>query len=419
MMKRMIIRVSILCLAAGFWSATLARAEDWPCWRGPTGCGNSDARNLPVTWNAKDNLNVLWKAELPKTAGTTPSSPIVVGDSVIVTTSADKPALEHHVACYSKTDGGLRWATAVPPGPMKQIDGRAGASAPTPCSDGRYVFALFGSCVMAGVDLKDGQLKWRQELKDTAFDCALGNSPMVCGDTILFVADQNKGRSAVYGWDCRTGTLKFEEKRPSEIFCHSTPIFMKIDGKDQMIYAGNKATQGLDPSTGKVLWWATWGPPNNWLGESSSPVHGGGLIYTDNGRGGGGVALIPGSTGDVSRTNVKAKFAVKSDIGSPIIVGDCVYRNSGDRVQCLKLQSGEVIYSQPLAGLQAWASPVATADRVYYATAGKSYVLKAGPAFEIIGQGDLNDGNPSSPAISDDKLYLKGAKYLWCVGEKK
>jgi len=36
-----------------------------------------------------------------------------------------------------------------------------------------------------------------------------------------------------------------------------------------------------------------------------------------------------------------------------------------------------------------------------------------------VGQGDLNDGNPASPAISDDRLYLKGAKYLWCVAEKK
>ena len=407
--------MAIAWAAAIVGSATWARAEDWPCWRGPAGCGNSDAKNLPVTWNAKDNLNVLWKVELPKSAGMTPSSPIVIGDAVIVTT--DKPAMEHTVACFNKKDGALRWATTVPPGPAKSIDGRNSAAASTPCSDGKFVFAMFGSGVIAGLDLKDGQIKWRQELKDMAFDCGIGNSPMVWADTVLFVSDQNGSKSAVLGWDCKTGNLKIEEKRPNETFCHSTPIFMKVDGRDQMIYAGNKATQGLDPATGKVLWWASWG--GGWLGESSSPVQGGGLIYTDNGRGGGGVVLKPGGAGDVSKTNVKAVVGCKSDIGSPIIVGDCIYRNEGDRVTCRKLQTGEVIYHQQLAGIHGWASPAATADRVYYATAGKSYVLKAGPTFEILGQGDLGDGNPASPAISDGKLFLKGAKYLWCVGEKK
>ena len=57
------------------------------------------------------------------------------------------------------------------------------------------------------------------------------------------------------------------------------------------------------------------------------------------------------------------------------------------------------------------------ADRVYYATAGKSYVLKAGPKFELLGEGDLGDNNPASPAVADGRLFLKGAKFLWCVGE--
>jgi outer membrane protein assembly factor BamB len=401
----------LLLFAAGVSAETAPASQpagaaegNWPGWRGPTGCGNSDDKKLPLTWNAKDGVNVLWKVELPKSEGMTPSSPIVIGDAVIVTTN--KQPMAHTVTCFNTKDGTVRWTTPVPAGPAKSIDGRNSAAASTPCSDGKFVFAMFGSGVIAGLDLKDGP-----------FDCGIGNSPVVYGDAVVFVADQYGGKSAVYGWDCKTGEVKIQEKRPNETFCHSTPIIMKVDGKDQMIYGGNKATQGLDPATGKVLWWATWG--GGWLGESSSPVCGGGLIYTDNGRGGGGVILKPGGAGDVSKTNVKALAACKSDIGSPIIVGDFIYRNEGDRLKCMKLQTGEAVYFQPLAGIQAWASPVATADRVYYASAGKSYVVKAGATFEILGQGDLGDGNPASPAISDGKLFLKGVKCLWCVGEKK
>src|SRR5262249_18767737 len=39
-------------------------AGDWPCWRGPTGQGHSDEKDLPLTWDAKKGENVLWKAEL-------------------------------------------------------------------------------------------------------------------------------------------------------------------------------------------------------------------------------------------------------------------------------------------------------------------------------------------------------------------
>ncbi|HUU23494.1 MAG TPA: PQQ-binding-like beta-propeller repeat protein [Phycisphaerae bacterium] len=395
-----------------------AAGSDWPQWRGPTGCGNTRDASLPVSWGGKEGANVLWKAELPSTAGISPSSPIVVGESVIVTTSLDKPAIEHHVVCYSRKDGKLLWQTPVEPGPIKQIDGRASSAAPTPCSDGQSVFALFGSGVLAAVDLKDGREKWRQELKDTAFDCVIGNSPILCAGSVLFVADQYKEKSAVYAWDPATGQLKYQQKRPAETFCHSTPIVVKMEGKEQVIYAGNKALQGLDPLTGKVLWWVS-GQPGQWMGESASPAFGGGLIYSDNGRGNGGAAYQPGGAGDMTKTAVRAGFPCKSDIGSPIIVGEYVYRNIGDQVQCMELRTGKMVYTQPLKGIHAWASPVATADRLYFATAGKSYVFTAGPKFELLGEGDLGDSNAASPAVSAGRLFLKGTKHLWCVGEEK
>jgi outer membrane protein assembly factor BamB len=46
-------------------SATRASAsENWPAWRGPTGMGLSDEKNLPLTWGGKDLENVRWKAPL-------------------------------------------------------------------------------------------------------------------------------------------------------------------------------------------------------------------------------------------------------------------------------------------------------------------------------------------------------------------
>lgn len=211
MICRTILILSILPSASVFAADGPAAPATWPGWRGPTGCGNTDDKGLPLSWGGKDNTNIVWKVKLPKSSGLSPSSPIVVGDWVLITTSIDRPAIQHHVACFNRRDGSLVWVSPVQPGPIKQIDGRASSAAPTPCTDGRSVFALFGSGVIAALDLNDGKEKWRQELKGTAFDCVIGNSPVVWGGNVLFVADQYHGKSAVYGWDCKTGAVKIKE----------------------------------------------------------------------------------------------------------------------------------------------------------------------------------------------------------------
>ena len=51
-------------------AASIARADDWPGWRGPHGAGDQrPAKNLPLTWGGKNNENILWKTPLPGIGG--------------------------------------------------------------------------------------------------------------------------------------------------------------------------------------------------------------------------------------------------------------------------------------------------------------------------------------------------------------
>ena len=59
---------------------------------------------------------------------------------------------------------------------------------------------------------------------------------------------------------------------------------------------------------------------------------------------------------------------------------------------------------------------MAANGRIYFASAGKSFVVKAGAAFDILATNDLGDGGPASPAAADGKIYLKGRKSLYCIG---
>ena len=92
-------------------------------------------------------------------------------------------------------------------------------------------------------------------------------------------------------------------------------------------------------------------------------------------------------------------------------MGDLLYRLQGDSiVRCSQVSDNKELYASRLEGITSkWASPVADADgNVYFASAGKSYVLKAGPKFEVLGANDLEDVNHCSPAISGGRILPGG-----------
>src|SRR4051812_28820503 len=45
-------------------------AADWPAWRGPTGQGFCEEKNIPVTWNDKEGVK--WKVPLANQGNSTP-----------------------------------------------------------------------------------------------------------------------------------------------------------------------------------------------------------------------------------------------------------------------------------------------------------------------------------------------------------
>jgi outer membrane protein assembly factor BamB len=418
-------RVLVALFSLTFVVAATA-AADWPSWRGPTGQGICDEKDLPLTWGGKDETAVLWKVPLPgveekANQDRNQSSPIVAKERVFLTTSywpnhakATEQSPAHHVACYQLSDGKPLWDVTVPPGPWKLHDLRGGYTAPTPASDGERIYVVFGSSVIAALDF-DGKIAWRKEIKPYDFDVAIGTSPIVYGDTILFQCDQVNKSSRLIAFDRKTGDIKWEEKRPTQNFSHSTPVLAKIKDKPQLLVAASNALQGVDPGNGKVLWWCAA------AGDTVSPVYGGGLVYCDSGRGGAGVAVDPTGAGDVTKTNLKWKVPqVPDGFSSPIIVGEYVYRvHNPGILKCWKLDSGETVINERLGGVSTASSPFATPDgRIYFASAGKSYVLKAGPKLDVLATNDLGDPSEASPAVSEGKIILKGSKYLYCIGKK-
>jgi outer membrane protein assembly factor BamB len=420
-------RAIAVALSLALATSAPSRAGDtWPGWRGPTGMGHTDEKGLPLTWGGPAGENVLWKSPLPGTgaggkADHNQSSPIVWKGRVFVTAAwwpdgvAQTEYPEHRVACYAAADGKLLWDVKVPPGPWRLKDLRSGYAAPTPCTDGRRVYALFGSSELVALDF-EGVLLWRKEVAPFAWDVAIGTSPVLTRDAVVVLADStDPALSRLIAYDPATGDVKWERKRPEANFNHTTPLLIEAGGVPQLVVAASGAVQGIDPAGGAVLWWAR----NK--GDVPTPAYGGGLVFAEGGRGGPAVAVDPTGRGDVTKTHVRwVTRPTPEGYSSPTIFDGRVYRAHEPGVlRCYALATGAKAFDERLpAGVNISASPVVTPDgRLYFAGGGKSVVLQAGAGYEPLGAGDLGDGSAASPAVAAGRLYLKGKKFLYCIAD--
>jgi outer membrane protein assembly factor BamB len=433
-MKRFALRAGARALALTVCFLVMpepGRAGDWPGWRGPTGMGHTDEKDLPLTWNGKTSQNILWKTLLhgggknnPEFSSPGWSSPIVWRDRVFLTTSVwpagvaekerRKSIAAQHILCFRVRDGKQLWDTVIPSGKVLVDNFYHGYTVPTPVTDGKHVFALFGSGVLAALSF-DGKIVWRKELprlKDV--DGGVCSSPVLYKDTVIIPGIAKTGLCAL---EKKTGKVKWEQKTRDHNRM-ATPALVRIGGRTQLIhYAGG--IQALDPDSGELLWFC-----RGVTSGQSSPAFGSGLLYCDAGRGGQFCNAVDATgKGDVSKTNVKWQAKTTTAAGSSaIVVGPNVYRGSEPAmIKCRKLATGEIVYEQRAPNISPSASPIASADgRIYFASSGKSYVIQAGPKCKILAMNSLDDGpDYTTPAVAGGRIFIKGKSYLWCIGTKK
>jgi outer membrane protein assembly factor BamB len=120
------------------------------------------------------------------------------------------------------------------------------------------------------------------------------------------------------------------------------------------------------------------------------------------------------ASGDATATNVawtQPKAAPCTP--STLAVGDELYFVSdGGIVSCADAVTGELHWSERLAGNFS-ASPVFAEGRVYFQNeTGATYVLKAGKTYELIATNDLTEPTLASLAVTDGALFVRSEKYL-------
>lgn len=134
------------------------------------------------------------------------------------------------------------------------------------------------------------------------------------------------------------------------------------------------------------------------------------------------LAVRPGGLGDSTRAHVAWRATRGlSEIPSPLFYRDRLYFvRSGGMVTSYAPDTGQVILDRQRLGAlgQYVASPVAAAGRIYSAgETGTVVVFRAADTLDVLARNDLQESITATPAIADNKLYIRTAAHLWAFGE--
>jgi len=399
---------------AGTAHASAAEMQaQWPRFRGPAGAGVSTHADVPTTWNGKTGEGILWKTPIPLPGH---NSPVVWQDRIFLS-GADPNGRQ--VYCFDARSGQLLWQGDVPTVPTISADDLhimedTGYAACTVATDGRRVYAIFATGDVAGFDFH-GRRLWHRNLglPDSAYGyaCSLETFERL----VLIQYDQGDGRdghSRVYALDGVSGRTAWEAKRelPSS---WTTPVVVDVAGKPQLITVADPFVVAYNPADGKELWRA------DCVGGdlAPSPILAGGLVlavqpYAQM------VAIKPTGQGDVTKTHIawKAEDGIP-DICSPVSDGTHVYLlDTEGLITCYAVADGKKVYEHEIKE-SFRASPSLVGDKLYFLShKGVMYIVQAGSEYKELGKCELGEECFASPAFADGRIYLRGAKHLYCIG---
>jgi outer membrane protein assembly factor BamB len=130
-------------------------------------------------------------------------------------------------------------------------------------------------------------------------------------------------------------------------------------------------------------------------------------------------AVPTGGSGDVTNTLAWIDAKGVPEVPSPLFYrGHLYYVRNGGLFTCRDPQTGKALYDERVGAEGGYyASPVAADGRIYIASdRGVVTVLQAGATFKVLSRTDLKEIIMATPAIVDDKLYVRSAAYLWAFG---
>jgi len=382
----------------------------WPRWRGPSAQGYVKGSGYPDTWSSSQN--VVWRTSIP---GAGNSSPIVWRDWIFLTTSRTG-GRKLSLMGFNRSNGDLRWETAIPQRGVERGHDKNGHASATPVTDGRRIYASFGTHGLFAFDF-DGEIVWHAQVPKLDNYHGSAGSPVLYQNSVIIYQD-HQGQSFVAAFHKETGKLIWRTEREARTGW-GTPIVIRAGRRDELIVSSQHRVTAYDPATGAEMWYVT----GNKFEVIPTPVVGHDLVFASSGRAGPTIAIRPGGSGDVTDTHVVWTSPKGAPfVPSAIIVDDQLYtiNDMQSIVTSFEATTGKVLFQgrlgrAPREGFSA--SPVTVDGKVFFTNdEGETFVVKAGPEFELLHVNRLGSRTLASPALVDGRWYFRTRNELICIG---
>jgi outer membrane protein assembly factor BamB len=445
-----------------------ANAEEWSRFRGPGGSGVLESAKLPVELGT--DRNVRWKVALPPGH----SSPIVDHGRVFLTGFDQEKLVTLGVGAE---DGRVLWRREIARPRRQRHHNNNNPASPTPVTDGRSVFAFFPDLGLVAYSV-EGEELWRQPLGPFSNFQGMANSPVLAGDALVQVCDQDAGSFLVV-LDKASGRVLRRLERSGPSYC--SPVVHERRGSCEIVIAGNTELVGYDCGSMERRWWVSglpWQPKASPIvaAVDGEPVAIFPVLSVDNieqalppfsthlsahdadrdgrltlqemplarlfDRDGDGVlvqaeydeikrqarsphtmiAVRLGQRGDLSDKLLWRSSQALPNVPTPIAYRDTLFvLKEGGILSSLDPRTGAVHKRGRLEGApgEYYASPVASGGRLYLANLeGKVVVVSARPEWEVESIGSLDEPVFSTPAISGDRIYIRTPTTLYCFARR-
>ena len=338
---------------------------------------------------------------LPPTKYGTATSPIVYDGKVILQRDGNDGKSE--LLALDAKSGATVWQKARP---LQQES----YSTPAICNlAGQDELLTIGTNRVIAYSPKDGAERW--------WAGGLSLAPItlaVSGGGLIFASMRNTGgapgdRMDTPAWETM---LQYDQNKDGKLSPDEVPADLSLQLRKDVPKEtpGNQLRlrpiiMGIDQDNDKLV------SKNEWEAAVASLANNSDVM----------IAVRPGGNGDSTKTHLawKAERGI-SEIPSPVFYQGRLYIvRDGGMVTSYDPATGKLVLDRQRLGVlgQYVASPVAADGRLYAASeTGSVVVFRAGDTLEVLARNDLGEGIRATPAIADNKLYVRTLTQLWAFG---
>ncbi|MBK5299321.1 MAG: PQQ-binding-like beta-propeller repeat protein [Vicinamibacteria bacterium] len=459
--------VAALCLGV----TGRSDGQDWSRFRGPNGSGIAADTGYPTEFGPERHLR--WRSAVRPGK----SSP-VLGRRHIFLTAFDGGTL--YTQCFDRETGRLVWERAEQPARHEDAHVLNEPSAATPVTDGDNVYVFFRDLGVISYD-PAGAVRWKRAMGPFTNRMGAVTSPIIAGASLVMVLDQIES-SSIVALSLATGEVQWTTPRTETDAWATPVLYQVPGAAPQILTAGGGQYGAHALETGERLWTHKGLAPaivaspvvvGNTVvgfgyGYDSTPPFSAALAANDRDADGRlsleecgdsawmigiakyygnrdgfavenewieawativapsslvAVALDKDAAGRISPRELwRYQKSFVAVVPSPLVLDGLVYTiKNGGILTVLSADTGAVVKMGRVGAVPASysASPVTAEGRIYLANEdGTVAVLRAGKDWELVAANDLGEPLYATPALSQGRIVVRGAKSLFCFGSR-